>query len=69
MSTSLSLKTQIKRSLDQLDPEQLAKLWEYIEQLRAESLPPLYTLHEQAIETGIKDLADHHDRYLYGGAS
>ena len=26
----------------------------------------LLTLHELAIETGIKDLAQHHDHYLYG---
>ena len=27
---------------------------------------PLFTLHELAVETGIKDLAQHHDHYLYG---
>lgn len=27
---------------------------------------PLVTIHELAVETGIKDLAQHHDRYLYG---
>ncbi len=27
---------------------------------------PLLTIHELAVETGIKDLAQHHDRYLYG---
>jgi excisionase family DNA binding protein len=27
---------------------------------------PLLTIHELAVETGIKDLAEHHDRYLYG---
>lgn len=27
---------------------------------------PLFTLDKLAIETGIKDLAQHHDHYLYG---
>lgn len=27
---------------------------------------PLFTLHELAVETGIKDLAQNHDHYLYG---
>ncbi len=27
---------------------------------------PLLTIHKLAVETGIKDLAEHHDRYLYG---
>ena len=27
---------------------------------------PLFTLDKLAIETGIKDLAEHHDHYLYG---
>ena len=27
---------------------------------------PLLAIHELAAETGIKDLAEHHDHYLYG---
>lgn len=27
---------------------------------------PLVAIHELATETGIKDLAEHHDHYLYG---
>lgn len=27
---------------------------------------PLLAIHQLAVETGIKDLAEHHDRYLYG---
>jgi len=27
---------------------------------------PLFTLHKYAIETGIKDLAQNHNHYLYG---
>ena len=33
---------------------------------RKSTKDPLLTLHELAIETGIKDLAQHHDHYLYG---
>lgn len=34
--------------------------------LRKREKDPLFTLHELAIETGIKDLAQNHDHYLYG---
>lgn len=27
---------------------------------------PLLGLHDLAVETGLKDLAEHHDHYLYG---
>ena len=27
---------------------------------------PLFDLRKVAVETGIKDLAEHHDHYLYG---
>lgn len=29
-------------------------------------LSPLYTIHEHAISTGVADLAEEHDHYLYG---
>ena len=34
----------------------------------ARDLPPspLYVLHESAVSTGVRDLADQHDHYLYG---
>lgn len=33
---------------------------------RASGDDPLVRIHELAVETGIKDLAQHHDHYLYG---
>lgn len=33
---------------------------------RRVSKDPLMTLHKFAVETGIKDLAGHHDHYIYG---
>jgi excisionase family DNA binding protein len=33
---------------------------------RASAEDPLLTIHRLAIETGIKDLAQRHDHYLYG---
>ncbi len=68
MNAAPSLKEQIEQALDHLSAEQLAQLWEYIEQLENGTLPPLYTLHREAIDTGVKDLAEHHDDYLYQGA-
>ncbi len=35
-------------------------------QLRKGRKDPLVSLHRLAFETGIKDLAQHHDHYLYG---
>lgn len=67
MTAISSLRTQIERALDHLSPRQLARLWEYLQTLQhePEPQPSLYSLHEQAIATGISDLAEHHDRYLY----
>jgi hypothetical protein len=44
----------------------LAQLWEYVKGLSQEPIAPLYRIHEQAIATGVADLADQHDHYLYG---
>ena len=66
MSVSVPAKTRITQALDGLDPEQLAQLWEYIQQLTQKPVIPLYRIHEQAVSTGIKDLANQHDHYLYG---
>ena len=42
------------------------QLWEFMQQLVQEPVAPIYRIHEQAITTGIKDLASQHDHYLYG---
>jgi len=64
--STIPTRTQIYHVVDHLRPDQLARLWEYMEQLVQEPVAPLYTIHENAIPTGIKDMADQHDHYLYG---
>jgi hypothetical protein len=67
MSAAVPPKSQICSVIEQLRPDQLAQLWEFVEKLiAAPSDAPLYHIHEQAISTGIRDLADQHDHYLYG---
>jgi hypothetical protein len=66
MSLSVPTKTQIHQAINRLRPDQLAQLWEYVQWLTSEPVAPLYHIHEQAIATGVTDLADQHDHYLYG---
>ncbi len=67
MVVSVPPRTQIHQAIDQLRPEQLAQLWEFVEQLTADTdEAPLYRIYEQAVSTGIRDMADQHDHYLYG---
>jgi len=66
MDISIPMKTQIYQAIDRLRPDQLACLWEYVQRLIQEPVAPLYHVHEQAIATGVADLAEQHDHYLYG---
>ncbi len=67
MTVAVPPKAQIYRIIEQLRPEQLAQLWEFVDQLSEEPIDaPLYRIHEHAMATGIRDLADQHDHYLYG---
>ena len=63
---SVSVRTQILQTIDQLGPDQLAQLWEYLKSLNREAVAPIYRIHEQAISTGVRDLAEQHHHYLYG---
>jgi hypothetical protein len=65
ISVITEMKTQIQQAIDRLQPDQLGQLWEYVQRLTEEPRAPLYHIHEQAIATGVADLADQHDRYLY----
>jgi len=69
MSTLTVLKSQIEQAIEGMSQENLVRLWEYIKDLvqKEEKIPALYKLHEDAISTGVHDLAEHHDRFLYGG--
>jgi hypothetical protein len=66
MSAVPATKTEIHQVIDQLGPDQLAQLAEYLGRLTGEPVAPIYQIHEQAVSTGIRDLADQHDHYLYG---
>jgi hypothetical protein len=71
MNAPIPTKEQIHEAIDRLHPGQLTQLWEYVQTLATEQAPtkpaaPLYRIYEQAISTGMTDLAEHHDDYLYG---
>jgi hypothetical protein len=66
MNPSLPTRDQIHRAIDRMRPDELACLWEFILDLSEEPVAPLYRVHEHAIRTGISDLAEQHDHYLYG---
>jgi hypothetical protein len=66
--SAIHTKNEIHEVIDGLQPEQLAQLWEYVEELVREPVAPLYRVHEQAISTGVRDLAEQHNHYLYGVA-
>jgi len=67
---------QICDALRLLPEEQLHLVLKYVEELEPlgsdghhvaeEPIAPLYNVHAVAIRTGISDLADQHDHYLYG---
>lgn len=69
MNVPIPLRVQIEHALHKLNNEQLTKLWEYLQQLQQEPVAALYTLHEYTINTGVSDLAEHHDTYLYEDTS
>jgi hypothetical protein len=67
MTVAVPPRAKIHQTIDLLRPEQLAELWEFVELLTAKiDEVPLYHIHEQAVSTGIRDMADQHDHYLYG---
>jgi hypothetical protein len=66
MSVITEMRNQIQQAIDRLDLDQLGQLLKYVQQLTEEPTAPLYHIHEQAIATGVADLAEQHDRYLYG---
>ncbi|MHB9032104.1 MAG: hypothetical protein ACYC6L_03545 [Anaerolineae bacterium] len=66
MNSTVPLKTQIVRALGKLTQEQLARLWQYLQELEREPATGLYALQEQAEPVGVTDLAENHAKYLYG---
>lgn len=60
-----TIRQEILAMLDQLTPEQLEVIREFVSQMSETPVSALYSLHEHAIRTGVLDLAVQHDRYLY----
>ena len=78
MNSQTKYKDEIIKELQDIPDEDMPKLLEIIYYLKtgmkeskkqvrvAKSKDPLFDLRKVAVETGIKDLAEHHDHYLYG---
>lgn len=78
MSSQTKYKDEIIKELQDIHDEDMPKLLEIIHYLKTgmkesrkkvkvkKGRDPLFDLRNIAVETGIKDLAEHHDHYLYG---
>jgi hypothetical protein len=60
-----TMRKEILEMLDRLTPEQLETIRQFVTQISEAPVSGLYALHEHAISTGVPDLAEQHDRYLY----
>ena len=78
MQTQTKYKNRIIEELKDIPDEDMPKLLEIIHYIKTglkenrkkvrvkKGKDPLFNLKDIAVETGIKDLAEHHDHYLYG---
>ncbi len=78
MNSQTKYKDEIIKELQDIPDEDMPKLLEIIHYLKTgmneskkkvrvkKGKDPLFDLRKVAVETGIKDLAEHHDHYLYG---
>ncbi len=78
MQTQTKYKDEIIKELQDMPVEDMPELLEIIHYLKTgmkeskkkekvrKGNDPLYGLRDIAVETGIKDFAEHHDHYLYG---
>ena len=72
MGSEETTKQQIYQLIEDLPDEQLSDLLRFLEGLLknteatpATGIAPIYQIHREAISTGVPDLAEHHDCYLY----
>ena len=77
MQTQTKYKDRIIEELKDIPDEDMPKLFEIIHYIKTglkesrkkvrvkKGRDPLFDLKDIAVETGIKDLAEHHDYYLY----
>ncbi len=78
MPSQSKYKDEILKELQDMPDEDMPKLLEIVHYLKAgmktsrrrakakKGKDPLFGLSSIAVETGIKDLAENHDHYLYG---
>jgi len=78
MQTQTKYKNRIIEELKDIPDEDMPKLLEIIHYIKTglkenrkkvrvkKGKDPLFDLKDIAVETGIEDLAEHHDHYLYG---
>lgn len=78
MNSQTKYKDEIIKELQDIPDQDMPKLLEIIHYLKTgmkesrkkvrvkKGKDPLFDLRKVAVETGIKDLAEHHDHYLYG---
>jgi len=78
VNSQTKYKDKIIKELQDMPDEDMPKLLEIIHYLKTgmkesrkkvrvkKGKDPLFDLRNIAVETGIKDLAEHHDHYLYG---
>jgi len=73
MTTDTKIKQQIYKIIESLPVERLPDLLRFLKYLMQPIKsspppmpPPIYQMHQHAIDTGIPDLAAQHDHYLYG---
>ena len=78
VNSQTKYKDEIIKELQDIPAEDMPKLLEIIHYLKTgmkeskkkekvrKGKDPLFGLKDIAVETGIKDLAEHHDYYLYG---
>lgn len=78
MQSTTKYREEIVKELQDIPEEDMPKLLEIIHYLKKGMMAgkkkikakkgrdPLLDIKDIAVETGIKDLAEHHDHYLYG---
>ena len=73
MTTETNVKKQIYQIIESLPVERLPDLLRFLKQFlqltqseEAINIAPIYQIHQQAVDTGVPDLAAQHDHYLYG---
>lgn len=73
MTTNTKIKQQIYQIIESLPVERLPDLLRFLNYLMQPvksspppDSPPIYQIHQHAVDTGIANLAAQHDHYLYG---